>query len=113
MTDVVVWFALSAAAILLLLGLVDLAVTWPATRATKDAVAKAAMVAESSNNNADTLKQQSAIDFKGAWDALASLTTALKDIDRSSRLIVLSLAFFAVAAVASGVGEIADAVSSK
>ncbi len=44
-------------------------------------------------------------------EALAALATALKDLDRTSRLFVLSLAFFAVAAAAAGVGEIANAVA--
>jgi hypothetical protein len=112
MTITVTWFALSAASVLLILGLVDLAITWNTTNAAKDAVGKAAAIATVSNENADTLQAQSAVDFKGAWEALASLAAALKDLDRSSRLFMMSLAFFAVAAAAAGLGEIADAVAA-
>ncbi|MFG3602509.1 hypothetical protein [Micromonospora chersina] len=111
MTDMVTWVSLVAAAILFILGAVDLVMSWGTTKATKDAVAKAAAVAESTNENATTLQEQSAVDFKGAWEALAALATAIKDLDRSARLLVLSLAFLAVAAVAAGAGEIAAAVS--
>jgi hypothetical protein len=93
------------------LGAIDLALSWPTTKAAQGAVAKAASIAEHTNENAATLQEQSAVDFKGAWEALASLATALKDLDRSSRLFVLSLAFLAVAAAAAGIGEIADAVA--
>lgn len=111
MTDAVTWFSLFAAAILFILGAADLMTSWKTTKAAKDAVTKAAAVAESANENATTLQEQSAVDFKGAWEALAALATAMKDLDRSARLLVLSLAFLAVAAVAAGAGEIAAAVS--
>lgn len=110
MTDVVTWVSVLGAAVLFVLGVVDLALSWRTVQTAKGAVAKAAAIAESSNADAATLEAQSAVDFKGAWEALAALAAALKDLDRSSRLFVLSLAFLAVAAAASGVGAIAGAV---
>jgi Flp pilus assembly protein TadG len=112
MTDVVAWLSLSAAGILFILGLVDLTLSWRAASTARDAVANAATLAQDSTASTATLEQQSAIDFKGAWEALASLATAMKDLDRSSRLFVLSLAFLAVAATAAGLGEIAGAVAA-
>ncbi len=42
-----------------------------------------------------------------AVSAVASLATALKDLDRSTRMMTLALAFFAVAAVTAGADAIA------
>ncbi|MCA2211377.1 hypothetical protein [Jidongwangia harbinensis] len=112
MTDHVAWVSLVAAALLFLLGMADTALSWHTTQTAKKAVANAAAIAKENNKSSTTLEQQSAIDYKGSWEALASLATALKDLDRSSRLFVLSLAFLAVAAVAAGTGDIATAVSS-
>ncbi|GGQ83247.1 hypothetical protein [Couchioplanes azureus] len=111
MTTVVTWASLLGAAILFLVGAVDLAISWRTTKTAKDAVAKAAAIAESTNENVATLREQSAVDVKGSWEALAALATAIKDLDRSSRLFVLSLAFLAVAAAAAGIGEVAEAVA--
>jgi hypothetical protein len=111
MTDTVTWFSLAAAIVLFLLAAIDVGLSWATTKAAQDAVAKAAAVAQQANENSETLQQQSAVDFKGAWEALAALAAALKDLDRSSRLFVLSLAFLAVAAVGAGMGEIADAIA--
>lgn len=50
-------------------------------------------------------------DFTGAWNALAALAAALKDLDRSSRLFLMSLAFLAVAAVGAGFDSVAEAIA--
>jgi len=42
---------------------------------------------------------------------VANLAKALKDLDTGTRVLVLSVAFLAVAAVAAGVGSVASAVS--
>jgi hypothetical protein len=110
-TDAVTWVSLIASATLFTLGVVDLCLSWKAVKLVKSAVAKAALVAEGTNENEERLKQQAAIDFKSAWEPLAALALAIKDLDRSSRLLVLSLAFLAVAALTSSTGVIAAAVS--
>lgn len=44
------------------------------------------------------------------WETLARLATALKDLDRSSRLFLISLALLALAGAALGVDSISDVV---
>jgi hypothetical protein len=109
-TDAVSIVAIVASALLFLAGLVDIATSWTAAKATAVAIQRAATTAQQTNESAATLEAQSATDFKGAWEALASLASALKDLDRSTRLLVLALAFLAVAATASGLGELATAL---
>lgn len=91
---------------------VDLIQSWTTASSTKAALKNAAEIAKRTNPNSDELEKQSAVDFKGSWEALAKLAAGLKDLDRSSRLFVISLAFLAVAAVAAGTGEFSSAVAS-
>ena len=114
MIGIVVFFSLAAAGILLMLGLADLAISWRASDAAmKAVVTEVATLTRQSRDDTGTLDTQAAIDVKGAWEALASLAAALKNLDRSSRLVVLSLAFIAVAAFAAGVGDIAEAIALR
>lgn len=72
---------------------------------------KAATVSETVNKDTGTLEEHAGIDFKGQWEALAALATALKDLDRSTRLLLLSLAFMAVGAATTGLTDLASAVT--
>lgn len=110
MSDVISWVGLIGAGILLLCGVVDLVVTW----STKSRIRQVTdSVAEGASNQAPAnggLQPQSVIDITDSVDAIAKLAAALKDLDRSSRLFVLSLTFLAVAAAATGLNDIAEAL---
>ena len=111
MTELVVGSSIAMAIVLFAAGLIDLIQAWSTRKTTKEAVEAAATLAKSANADTDSLKAQSAPDFTGAWNALAALATALKDLDRSSRLFLLSLAFVAVAGAGAGIDGIADAIA--
>jgi exopolyphosphatase/pppGpp-phosphohydrolase len=112
LTSVVAGVALVLSVVAFIIGCVDLYQSWNTNKITKDAIKNAAEVSKTSTASAEELQKQSAIDFKGTWEALGKLATALKDLDRSSRLFVISLAFLAVAAAAAGAGEISNAIAS-
>lgn len=115
MTTLVSGLSLLFAIVLFVSGCFQVALSWRTTKTAKTETAKAAIaqattIAEKSSASTTTARQQSVTGINDAWQALASLATALKDLDTSSRQFVLSLAFLAVAAVAAGVGKIAEAV---
>jgi hypothetical protein len=56
------------------------------------------------------LQEQGAV--SGALDSVAKLAAALKDLDTGARVLVLSVAFFAVAAVAAGADAVAGAIGA-
>lgn len=101
---------MSMAVIVFLFALMDLIHSWKPRADTKNALASAASKAKSSTAEGGGLQPQAASSFKDSWEALASLATALKDLDRSSRLFVVSLALLALAGAALGVDSISDAV---
>jgi hypothetical protein len=109
--DAVVYFSLAAAAAVLLLGVTDLIISWRVALAAKNTLAVTAARLGPERTKDDS--QNSILgpaDLKGALDALAAFANALKDLDRSARLLLLSLAFVTIAAASAGVGAIADAV---
>lgn len=112
--EIIVWAALIAAAALVVLGIVDIILKWKSESATRDAIAKAAEQAEdvASKKTKTELEEYASVDLKGNWEALASLATAIKDLDRSSRLFVLALAFVAVAGGTAGLEAIGAGIGS-
>lgn len=112
MVALVSWVTVVMGIILFVVAMLDIGLTWKATIDAKKAVGK---VAEDTKNKAEAqqgLVPQAGPDFKSAWEGLASLAAALKDLDRGSRLLVLSLAFLAVAGVLTGVDTVADAIKA-
>jgi hypothetical protein len=122
-TTVSDWIALGsliAAALLFVLGLVDLIATWGTKTKIKDAADAAAGVGKKiSTDTANAaakdgnLEDHAALDFSGQWKALAELATALKDLDRSTRLLTLSLAFLAVAGVTESLTAIGEGIAAS
>lgn len=88
----VIIFALAAAAICFVLGLVIEALD--RTRRKKE-------------SRGDDLSQHNAVDLTG----LAALAEALTNLNPSGRFLILSVAFTAIAAAAAGAGSIATAVA--
>ncbi|MFD4351491.1 hypothetical protein ACFWPX_02980 [Nocardia sp. NPDC058518] len=112
MEDVVVWVSVVAAAVLFLVGIVDLAIGWTAKGPVRTAADNAAKIEQAATENKETLERHSGIDLKGQWEALAALAAAMKDLDRSSRLFFLSLAFLAVAGVTVGLSNIGAGIGA-
>ena len=102
----------SMAIVVFLIAVVDLVLSWKPVADTKTALGTAASAAkaDTAQGNKGGLTPHSAPNFKDSWEALASLATALKDLDRSSRLFVISLALLAVAGVTLGLDNVGDAV---
>lgn len=113
MSNVIAWVSVVAGVILFLAGIGELIVSWRTNTNVRAAANNAAKVGEDVNKTPGSLEEHAGIDFKGQWEALAALATALKDLDRSTRLLLLSLAFLAVAAASSGVAEVASAVAGS
>lgn len=113
MIQLIAIVSVTCAGLLFVAGCVDLFESWKDTKETKTAVKqgaeKAKSVAEASADNpgSEGVKEYAGLDLKGNWEALAALATALKDLDRSSRLFTLSLAFLAVAGATVGLDSIA------
>lgn len=111
--QLVTYGSLIAAGVLVVLGVIDILLKWRSEAATRGAIEKAAgqagTIAEITDPN--ELGEFAGIDFKANWEALASLATAIKDLDRSSRLFVLALAFVAVAGATVGLESIGEGIS--
>src|ERR1700742_324078 len=112
MQSVIGWASIVASAILFAAGMYELVTSWRTNAQVRAAADKAATVSERVNENTATLAEQAGIDFKGQWEALAALATALKDLDRSARLLLLSLAFLAIGAASIGLTDLASAIAS-
>ena len=113
MKEMVNWvaaLALAMSVILFVLACLDLRETWAASKTLKDKAEEA--VGSATTASSDDPQTQSMIDISEAWKALATLATALKDLERSTRFFVLSLAFLAVAALGSGLDQLAEAIAS-
>lgn len=104
------WICVSLAVIVFLAALADLVQSWRPRADAKDALASAASAAKTSTRDTGGLQPHSSSNLKESWEALASLATALKDLDRSSRLFVISLALLAVAGTTLGLDSVSDAV---
>lgn len=112
MVETIANVSVAGATILFIAGLVDLLMSWGDTKDVKTAVKDGAkqardvaQKAEESTSN-DSLQEYAGLDLSGNWKALAELATALKDLDRSSRLFMISLAFLAVAGATVGLDAI-------
>src|SRR5207245_468193 len=92
-------------------GMYELVTSWKTNGQVRAAADKAATVSQTVNEDTATLEEHAGIDFKGQWEALAALATALKDLDRSTRLLLLSLAFLAIGAAGIGLADLASAVA--
>lgn len=111
MADLIAWASVGASTVLFLAGMYEIVISWRTNGKVRAAADKATTTSQSVADDT-TLEAQSGIDFKGQWEALAALATALKDLDRSTRLLLLSLAFMAVAAATVGISDVAAAVAS-
>jgi hypothetical protein len=112
MTNVVAWTSVIASGVLFLAGLFELVVSWRTNSQVRTAADNAAKVG-AFNKDPGSLEEHAGIDFKGQWEALAALATALKDLDRSTRLLLLSLAFMAVAGATIGLANIGSGLASR
>jgi hypothetical protein len=112
--DVVVFGATIMSILLFVMGAISLLRQWATRESTAAAVRKAAVIAQATNEDVGTLKEQAAgttgADFKSAWEGIAALAVAIEKLEISSRLFVLSLSFLAVAAVIVGVQDVTAAV---
>lgn len=111
MHEVIGWGCVSASGILFLAALIELVISWRANSRVRDATDQAAAMSEKASESKQTLEEHAGIDFKGQWEALAALASALKDLDRTTRLLLLSLAFMAIGAASLGLTDLAAAVS--
>lgn len=110
MSEAISWVGLVGAGILLICGVVDLVVTWSTKSKIRQVTDSVAEGASQVAPNTGGLQPQSVADVTDSVDAIAKLAAALKDLDRTSRLFVLSLTFLAVAAAATGLNDIAQAL---
>jgi exopolyphosphatase/pppGpp-phosphohydrolase len=112
MVTMIAWVSLAAAAVLFVVGVVDLAQSWGRTEQTKEALKEGTQKLKEVSADKSTLEEYASVDVKGTWEALAKLATALKDLDRSSRLFTLSLAFLAVAGATVGLDAIGSGLAA-
>lgn len=112
MVTTIAWFALAAAAVLFLVGVIDLVQSWGRTEKAKEALKEGTQKLKDVSADKATLEEYAGVDVKGTWEALAKLATALKDLDRSSRLFTLSLAFLAVAGATVGLEAIGTGLAA-
>jgi len=112
MTDDVVvlvsWASVVAGVVCIIIGIVYAFIEFGTERTARTAAQRGADSAK--DKVARGFGEQA--DLAPSFEALSKLATALKDLDKSGRFFVLALGFFAVAGVSSGVGAVADAVSS-
>lgn len=111
-TDVITWGSLGAAGVLFCLGVAEMwwsrSTRLDARTTAKEAAARAKEMA--AQTDAQGLQGASVTELSNLWEGLSKLATALKDLDRSSRMFVLSLAFLAIAAGANGLENVAEAI---
>lgn len=88
---------------------VGLAYAFQDLQAQSDARQAAKRGAALANTTTEGGFQQQA-DVAPAFEALAKLAAALKDLDKSNRYFVLALGFFGVAALCAGVKEVTSAI---
>lgn len=113
MVELIAWSGVIAGIILFLAGVYELITGWRSNDRVRAAADSAAKVGENVNKDPETLQEHAGIDFKGQWEALAALATALKDLDRSTRLFFLSLAFMAVAGATVGLDSVGSGIASR
>ncbi len=103
---------LIAGGILFVLAVVELFRNWGLKEELTTATKQAAEIAKTSNSSTEQLEKHAGVDFKGQWEALAALSTALKDLDKSTRFFVLSLAFIGIAGGIVGLDAVATGIAS-
>lgn len=112
--EVFAWISSGAAAAVFALGVIDVILSWRPRRDATRALANAASEAKSISESEGGLQQHSNTQsLKSSWEALASLATALKDLDRSTRLFVISLALFAITGTTLGVETVTDVLGGQ
>jgi hypothetical protein len=110
LTPVVMWFGLAAGTICLLVGgfvaivmaLKQHAVVKEAEKAVQTAVSK------STATDVDGIKQQS--QASSVIEAVAKLATSMKDLDVGTRIMLLSVVFYAIASIAAGMDAIGTGI---
>jgi hypothetical protein len=112
LTELVVILSLIAGSVLLIAGILLLISEWLAEREVRK-VAKQA--GEDLRKEPDKVAADSPIKAHGGLDsginAVANLAKTLKDLERSARLLVVSLAFFAIAGAAAIGGAVSSAIA--
>lgn len=111
-----------AAGILFLAGLFALVQSWKPQKELKAKAEQVAGVVANATESATKavegagdkakLQEYASLDFKGSLEGVAALATALKDLDQSSRLFTLALAFLAVAAATVGFDAIGTGLAA-
>ena len=112
MDSIVAWVGLAGAVLLFVAACFDLIASWCTTRRIRDAADAAVELAGDAGSEPGNLQRQSAFDVASHWDALARVAATLKDLDRGSRLFVLSLAYLTVAGLTVGLASIGDGLSA-
>lgn len=110
--SILAWTTLVGGGLVLILALIDIVLGWRPQKNAKAAIGRAAAAANQNTAPNGGLNPQAGVNFKDSWEALAKLATALKELDRSSRLFVISLGLFAIAGATIGVETIAQAIGS-
>lgn len=103
------WFFIAAGVLLVVLATIDLILTWVAESAVRKAAKAAAQKSVTVNGN-QTILAEFGDGFGKTVDAIAKLAGALKDLDRSTRLYVLAVTFFALSGVIESIAAITAAV---
>lgn len=112
-TDVVVWAATAAGVVTFLMGVLEWFESRSAKSKVKHAADSAGVVATEQNASPENLARHGSVDFKGQWEALAALAKALKDLDASTRLLVVSLAFLGVSGATAGLEAIGTGLGTS
>lgn len=103
--------SLAVGALLVIVGVILLAMEQASAQGkAKKALSNAARAAEAASKDAGTLAEQ-ADSLGGAFEGLSKLAAALKDLDVSTRLIVLGLGFFAVAGLSAGLDAVGEGLA--
>lgn len=98
LTAIVIVVCLLGGIAMFVLGLLDLKSSLEVERKLREA-AQAATTRVGTPAQPGSLEPHAGVDVAGMFDGLAKLAAALKDLDRSSRSFVLSLAFVALGAL--------------
>ncbi|ODU64857.1 MAG: hypothetical protein BGO97_12995 [Micrococcales bacterium 70-64] len=103
------WSFISAGVLLVILATIDLILTWVAEAAVRKAAKAAAQKSVTVDGDRVALAEFGD-GFGKTVDAIAKLAGALKDLDRSTRLYVLAVTFFALSGVIESIAAITAAV---
>ena len=108
LTETVMWFSLTVGSLCALIGLVvtllDIARNRGVGKTAAAAVAKAEEKVSTGSTASEDLAAQGAIG--DTMESLAKLASSLKDLDIGTRVLMVALAFYAIAGVAAGLDAI-------